>query len=321
MNAKINFTLKFAAEEKSLLVVFNPAPDAQVQHIGLKGEGFKSVGMLNAIGELINVVGHDFPIRAEGMYLHRSLAAARLTLEDKNIGYVTASVLRELKEVGEVSFRNEIINGEVYRLMHNALGEHGAMITVKSYVKGEHPAVAHDRKAYYKVLNLEMLRKAEELGVNIKLWYQEVQQPRFDLMKKHWDMFLAEKYEELAVDIQIHIDNANAKKDSYKKEGYFASLAAEGKARVAEGTVVVVDKGEQDVNELVGTWVQYVTANGVVLPQKYEITDVNLASRVSIIKARKYQVVFCAPVEAVTELVSEHHNKAARAARKTKIAA
>ena len=134
-------------------------------------------------------------------------------------------------------------------------------------------------------------------------------------------MFLAEKYDELAADIAEHIENATAKKDSYKKSGYFASLAAEGKARVAEGTVVVVDKGEVDVNELVGTWVQYVTAKGVVLPQKYEITDVNVASRVAIIKARKYSVVFCSPLETVTELVSEHHNRKARAERKTKVAA
>jgi len=322
MNKNVKFTLKFAAEEKSLLVVFNPnATEKQVQHIGMNGQGFKSVSMLNAIGELINKVGCDFQIRDAGMYLHRSFEEAGQKIEDPNIGYVTGSVLLDLLKADEVSFRGDVSKGEVYRLMSNALGIHGALVTVKEYVKGEHPAIKHNRSAYYKVLNLETLRLAEEKGVNLKLWYQEKQAPRFDLMLKHWNMFLDGKFEDLAVDIQIHIDNATAKKESYKKEGYFASLAAEGKARVAEGVVVVVDKGETDVNELVGTWVQYVTAKGVVLPQKYEITDVNVASRVAIIKARKYQVVFCSPLETVTELVSEHHNAKARAERKTKVAA
>ena len=169
-------------------------------------------------------------------------------------------------------------------------------------------------------MNLETLRLAEEKGVNIKLWYGEKQIPRFELMKRHWDMFLAEKYDELAADIAEHIENATAKKDSYKKANYFAELATEGKARVAEGIISVMDQGELDVNDLVGTWVQYVTSAGNVLPTKYEITAENLASRLAVIRGKKYTVKWCAPLEVVTELVSDHHNKKARAARKVKAA-
>jgi hypothetical protein len=303
--ANINFTLEFG--NKNVLVKFNPDPRAKEVKIGLNGESYKSVAFCNAIGEVINVAKPNFKVREAGMYLHKTLAEAREGFEDNNVGYVLSSTLEGLLASHEITYQNEMLPNELYRVRFDGLAKvFVSLLTRHSYAEGEATWVRHDRNAYDLVKNLETLRKAETLKANIRLFYAEKEAARFTLLQTQWGMFLAGKFDELAENIQTGIDGASAFNTLRDYENLAKKRTEEGKPFVAKaGRTVMVFGGEQiDENALVGQTIQFV-ARGKALSTEYPVTAENLSSITSTIKARGYQVAFVAPKDEVTELVIE----------------
>jgi len=313
---QINFTLEFG--HKNVLVKFNADGHAPEWKFGLNGRSFESVAFCNAIGEMINVSSPKFKVVSPGLYLHAALSEVREGPQNDNVGYALSPQVEELLAAHELTYRDGVLPNELYRVRFDGLVKvFVSLLSVKDYVDGEPDYERHNRAAYALIKNLEALRKADARKVNIRLFYTEKDSGRFDLLKVQWDLFLAGKFDELADNIAKGVAGAQAYNSMVHYDRISKKATEKGMPFAAKAGIVVTEFGGEsvDVQELVGRAIQFVYRSQL-LNTRYTVTDENLNSILSTIKARGYQVAFVPEAEEVTEMVIE--SVAPKATRKNK---
>ena len=311
-NTNVKFALKFAAHKME--VVFNPAENAQWVTFGGNGKSWQSAQFCNAIGERINVKSHRYILGNEpGLYLSKTFAEVYDGLAHlDNFGYAVSDVVKTLLDKGEVSYRNEVLPHKIYGFGYDGMTAFAHMLNPRTYEEGEPDFRDHVRNAYDLVRNLEDLRKAEEKGINIRLIYTDRQQPRFDLMAEQWNLFLEEKYDELANNIQDHV-LAGAEKKAFRTGERDAAKALEA-GRVIGLTGINQDGELCDLNSVVGHSINFIAKDAkrgwLVLPLVVAVTAENVNAVASTLKRKGYR--FQVTSEEVTEVAINSKERKAR---------
>jgi len=287
MNANFNFDLVFG--NKNVLIRFSEDADARTETIGLHGRVFEAVSFCNAIGAILNVARPYYKVMEAGLYLHNDFETIRDGFADNNCGYAYSNRVEELIEKGHVSYRGEVVPNSLYRIRFDgALALFVSKMTIYEYTEGEASWVSHDRKAYNLVKNLEMMRKAQAKGVNIRLFFGEKEEPRMNLLAEHWQLYQDGKYEELAESISLHINQKIVNNTLYFSTKNQDKLIEEGKEprQLKENaTVRMFDGSMVEPKELLNKSVMFARGKVIMTGAVYALsTDKDLIAVMDAVK-------------------------------------
>lgn len=310
MENNINFKLEFG--KNKLEVIFDQKSEKPFIVIGGNGDSWKAAAFCNAIGEMINLADRKYKVMGAGTYLHQDLNEI---LDEgfpvQNAGYMKGFALVPHIELGTVSCKTEIEEGATYKL-YSGFGTRidAARLNVVDYTDLEPDWADHNRKAFYLVENLDLLRRAGEKGRNIRLVYNDEKAGRFLLMKEQWDLYLAGKFTELAENIRVHVSEGSMKKaigKDIRRNDALREMQAPTQLPFVEGTITVCGDPDIDMDAKFEIFkdqkIHLVEKKtGRELPSDWYVTEANFNSLVKHSRARGYKWLVCVESDEVKDV-------------------
>jgi hypothetical protein len=288
MNAN-SFTLEFG--HKNVLVRFSQDEKVKVHVVD---QPFKSKSIANALTAMM--IGY-YPVQEDGLYMHKTLEEVYQSLGDKNVGYATGKKLVEMVASGLVSRNKEVSPIGIYRLLWDGFRLSAAELVYREYADDEPMYASHDRKARAMIENLEWLKRAFAMGVNVRLLYTEADEVLFAEKMEQYQLFIAGDLEGLKARVNEGVANAQ----TYNTMKHYVNLAekAAGKNTPFEikkdFVVCTLDGQELEPSALIGETIQF--AMGMTVMNKpYIVDEANLSSVIATLKARNLKVVIATPV-------------------------
>jgi hypothetical protein len=250
-----NFTIEFG--NKNALIKFSEDENARTYTFGEFGRTGEASELTQA---LIHVMANTYPISGPGIYMHTSFESAKNELKNDNVGYIDASNLRQLVELGTIKARREDFSTETWFRVHADMGKFWTEeLKWVEKQEGEPKFVEHNRNALALLPYLERIRFAQEKGVNVRILYSGKVEFKLDQLKEAYNLHVNGQPEE----IKAILSRAGATNETKRQVQNFEKLA---KKAAEEGVELVTTKvSSQDLSTAMGKTIRFIAKNGVDL--------------------------------------------------------
>jgi hypothetical protein len=249
----------------------------------------------NLFTHLIDQGSPYYKVMEEGLLLHKGFEETSMEIDDvENVGYVMGFRLVELVKSGMVKRDKAIDLGATYRISWNGFQFYAREIPWVEYRADEPEYVKQNRFAVSLVTKLTKMFRAQEKGVNIRLFFNGDAVKLLELKKEQYGLYTKGMFAELSAMIRQDVTEKAVHNQMRRFEKVAERVAAEGgqfDPRMGSFELRNPENEPVDVASLVGETVAL--KSGRFTSKVYVVTEENLA--VVMATAKRY----CLKVEVV----------------------